>query len=79
MPDFGERLGGKAVDSRSTGRRKTGKTSDPDWGKHETAGSKTGKLWVKSWFGFGLHVDTRSRSRSTSASPGRRGPKPKRR
>ena len=69
LPDFGEHLGydGKAVDSHSTGQvsRKTGKTSDPDadWGKHETAGGKTGKLWrkVKSWFGFGLHViaDTR--------------------
>ena len=49
------------MDSHSTGQvsRKTGKTSAPDWGKHETAGGKTGKLWrkVKSW--FGLHVDTR--------------------
>lgn len=49
----------------------------PRLGEEETAGSKTGKLWVKPW--FGLHVDIRSRSRSTSASPERRGPKPKRR
>ncbi len=69
LPDFGEHLGydGKAVNSHSTGQvsRKTGKTSDPDanWGKHETAGidGKTGNLWtkVKSWFGFGLHADTK--------------------
>ena len=66
LPGFGRHLGydGKAVPSRSTGRRKaaTGKTSDPDadWGKHETRGvdGKTGKPWtkVKTWFGYGLHV-----------------------
>ena len=57
----GEHLGydGKAVDSYSTGQtsRKTGKTPDADWGKHETTGvdRKTGNLWrkVKSWFGYG--------------------------
>ena len=65
LPDFGEHLGydGKAVDSHSTGRRKTGKTSDPDadWGKHETTGTdgKTGKLWVKSWFGLHVIADTK--------------------
>ena len=66
LPGYGRHLGydGKAVPSRSTGRRnaKTGKTSDPDadWGKHETRGvdGKTGKAWttVKSWFGYGLHL-----------------------
>ena len=62
----GRHLGydGKAVPSRSTGRRKaaTGRTSDPDadWGRHETGGvdGRTGKPWtkVKTWFGYGLHV-----------------------
>ena len=66
LPGFGRHLGydGKAVPSRSTGRRKaaTGETSDPDadWGKHETRGvdGKTGRPWtkVKTWFGYGLHV-----------------------
>ena len=48
-----------------TGRtsRKTGKTPDADWGKHETTGvdGKTGNLWrkVKSWFGYGLRADTK--------------------
>jgi len=66
VPGFGRHLGydGKAVPSRSTGRRKaaTGRTSDPDadWGRHETGGvdGRTGKPWakVKTWFGYGLHV-----------------------
>ena len=49
LPDFGERLGGKAVDSHSTGQvgRKTGKTPDADCGKHETTVGKTGKLRTK--------------------------------
>ena len=38
----------------------TGKTSDADWGRHETRGvdKKTGRPWtkVKTWFGYGLHV-----------------------
>ena len=66
VPGFGRHLGydGKAVPSRSTGRRKaaTGRTSDPDadWGRHETRGvdGGTGRPWakVKTWFGYGLHV-----------------------
>lgn len=53
LPDFGKHLGydGKTVDSHSTGQasRKTGKTSDPDAGKHQTTGvdRKTGNLWMK--------------------------------
>ena len=51
LPDFGEHLGydGKAVDSHSTGQisRKTGKTPDADWGKHETTGVDGNKLWTK--------------------------------
>ena len=66
LPGYGRHLGydGKAVPSRSTGRRnaKTGEASDPDadWGKHETGGvdGRTGKAWtkVKTWFGYGLHL-----------------------
>ena len=66
LPGFGRHLGydGKAVPSRSTGRRgaATGETSDPDadWGSHETSGvdRRTGKAWkkVKTWFGYGLHL-----------------------
>jgi hypothetical protein len=66
LPDFGLHLGydGKAIDSHSTGQKKTstGLTSDPeaDWGKHQTTGinSKTGKAWqkIKSWFGYSLHL-----------------------
>ena len=61
LPGFGRHLGydGKAVPSRSTGRRKAA-DPDADWGKHETRGvdGKTGKPWtkVKTWFGYGLHV-----------------------
>ena len=57
LPDFAEHLGGKAVDSHSTGQisRKTGKTPDADWGKHETTGVDGNRLWTKveSWFGYG--------------------------
>lgn len=66
LPGYGRHLGydGKAVPSRSTGRRSaaTGEVSDrdADWGKHETGGvdGRTGRAWtkVKTWFGYGLHL-----------------------
>jgi hypothetical protein len=69
LPEFGQHLGydGKAIESQSTGHknRHSGETSDPDadWGKHETVGidHRTGKPWIKGWFGYGLHriADTR--------------------
>ena len=54
LPDFGERLGGKAVNSHWADQSQDRQDPGADWGKHETTGvGKTGNLWrkVKSWFG----------------------------
>ena len=57
MPDFGERLGRQGRGQPLDGAGQPQKTSDADWGKRETAGGRTGKLKVKSW--FGLRADTK--------------------
>ena len=56
LPDFGERLGGKAVNSHWADQSQDRQDPGADWGKHETTGvGKTGKGEVV----VRLHVATR--------------------
>ena len=60
LPDFGERLGGKAVNSRGADQPQDRQDCRRRLGKHEMTGvRKDGNLWRKVKFGFGLHADTK--------------------